>query len=80
MYKMNERNLVLWTVLRARLFFPCFGAAKETFSVPRKGHLLSYVGDVVGTGSSRKSATNSILWYMGRKLKGWPFSFSFFSF
>jgi len=26
---------------------------------------LAYVGDVVGTGSSRKSATNSILWYMG---------------
>jgi aconitate hydratase 2/2-methylisocitrate dehydratase len=30
-----------------------------------KGHPLTYVGDVVGTGSSRKSATNSVLWYMG---------------
>jgi len=30
-----------------------------------KGFPLVYVGDVVGTGSSRKSATNSILWYMG---------------
>jgi len=30
-----------------------------------KGHPLAYVGDVVGTGSSRKSATNSVLWYMG---------------
>ena len=30
-----------------------------------KGHQLVYVGDVVGTGSSRKSATNSVLWYMG---------------
>jgi len=29
------------------------------------GFPLAYVGDVVGTGSSRKSATNSILWYMG---------------
>ena len=29
------------------------------------GHQLVYVGDVVGTGSSRKSATNSVLWYMG---------------
>eukprot|EP00930_Biecheleria_cincta_P103341 TRINITY_DN952_c0_g1_i2.p1 TRINITY_DN952_c0_g1~~TRINITY_DN952_c0_g1_i2.p1 ORF type:complete len:937 (+),score=208.27 TRINITY_DN952_c0_g1_i2:81-2813(+) len=31
----------------------------------KKGFPLAYVGDVVGTGSSRKSATNSILWYMG---------------
>ena len=30
-----------------------------------KGYPLAYVGDVVGTGSSRKSATNSVLWYMG---------------
>ncbi|MBT5032538.1 MAG: bifunctional aconitate hydratase 2/2-methylisocitrate dehydratase [Proteobacteria bacterium] len=29
------------------------------------GHSIAYVGDVVGTGSSRKSATNSVLWYMG---------------
>ena len=31
----------------------------------KKGFLLVYVGDVVGTGSSRKSATSSIFWYMG---------------
>jgi aconitate hydratase 2/2-methylisocitrate dehydratase len=31
----------------------------------RKGHPLAYVGDVVGTGSSRKSAINSVLWHMG---------------
>jgi len=31
----------------------------------KKGHPLAYVGDVVGTGSSRKSAINSVLWYMG---------------
>ncbi|MEO8183707.1 MAG: bifunctional aconitate hydratase 2/2-methylisocitrate dehydratase [Deltaproteobacteria bacterium] len=31
----------------------------------QKGHPLAYVGDVVGTGSSRKSATNSVLWYIG---------------
>jgi aconitate hydratase 2/2-methylisocitrate dehydratase len=29
------------------------------------GNPLAYVGDVVGTGSSRKSATNSVLWHMG---------------
>ena len=31
----------------------------------KKGHPLAYVGDVVGTGSSRKSAINSVLWHMG---------------
>jgi len=31
----------------------------------KKGHPVAYVGDVVGTGSSRKSATNTVLWHMG---------------
>jgi aconitate hydratase 2/2-methylisocitrate dehydratase len=34
-------------------------------SPAEKGFPLAYVGDVVGTGSSRKSATNSVLWFMG---------------
>lgn len=34
-------------------------------ALKQKGHPLAYVGDVVGTGSSRKSATNSVLWHMG---------------
>ena len=33
-----------------------------------KGLPLAYVGDVVGTGSSRKSAINSVLWHMGRSI------------
>ena len=33
-----------------------------------KGHLVAYVGDVVGTGSSRKSATNSVLWFTGQDI------------
>ena len=33
-----------------------------------KGFPVAYVGDVVGTGSSRKSATNSVLWYMGNDI------------
>ncbi len=33
-----------------------------------KGHPLAYVGDVVGTGSSRKSAINSVLWHMGNDI------------
>jgi aconitate hydratase 2/2-methylisocitrate dehydratase len=34
----------------------------------RKGHLVAYVGDVVGTGSSRKSATNSVIWATGEDI------------
>lgn len=33
-----------------------------------KGNLVAYVGDVVGTGSSRKSATNSVLWFTGEDI------------
>ncbi len=41
------------------------GPIKLIASLKEKGHPLAYVGDVVGTGSSRKSATNSVLWHMG---------------
>lgn len=34
----------------------------------QKGHPIAYVGDVVGTGSSRKSAINSVLWHMGNDI------------
>ena len=34
----------------------------------QKGYPLAYVGDVVGTGSSRKSAINSVLWHMGNDI------------
>ncbi|WP_035054268.1 bifunctional aconitate hydratase 2/2-methylisocitrate dehydratase [Andreprevotia chitinilytica] len=34
----------------------------------KKGHAIAYVGDVVGTGSSRKSATNSVLWWTGEDI------------
>ena len=33
-----------------------------------RGNLVAYVGDVVGTGSSRKSATNSVLWFTGEDI------------
>jgi aconitate hydratase 2/2-methylisocitrate dehydratase len=36
------------------------------------GFTNSYVGDVVGTGSSRKSATNSIMWYFGEDIPNVP--------
>jgi aconitate hydratase 2/2-methylisocitrate dehydratase len=34
----------------------------------KQGHLVAYVGDVVGTGSSRKSATNSVIWATGQDI------------
>jgi aconitate hydratase 2/2-methylisocitrate dehydratase len=40
-------------------------ARAQIAELKKKGHPLAYVGDVVGTGSSRKSATNSVLWYIG---------------
>lgn len=48
-------------MLKARMDKPL-----ETIEeLKKKGNPLAYVGDVVGTGSSRKSATNSVLWHMG---------------
>jgi len=38
----------------------------------KKGHPIAYVGDVVGTGSSRKSAINSVLWHMGNEIPHVP--------
>ncbi|ELR66408.1 Aconitate hydratase 2 [Photobacterium marinum] len=44
------------------------GPVKQVEKLNEKGHPLVYVGDVVGTGSSRKSATNSVLWFMGEDI------------
>ncbi|MBS9404129.1 bifunctional aconitate hydratase 2/2-methylisocitrate dehydratase [Halomonas sp. TRM85114] len=41
------------------------GPLKQIEDVKAKGFPIAYVGDVVGTGSSRKSATNSVLWFFG---------------
>mmetsp|Transcript_6544 Transcript_6544/g.9703 ORF Transcript_6544/g.9703 Transcript_6544/m.9703 type:complete len:958 (+) Transcript_6544:118-2991(+) len=41
------------------------GPISQIAELQAKGYPLAYVGDVVGTGSSRKSATNSVLWFMG---------------
>ena len=44
------------------------GPIQNILSLKDKGHLVAYVGDVVGTGSSRKSATNSVLWWTGEDI------------
>ena len=44
------------------------GPITQIDKLKEKGHPLALVGDVVGTGSSRKSATNSVLWYTGQDI------------
>ncbi|MEY5050646.1 MAG: Aconitate hydratase [Pseudomonadota bacterium] len=44
------------------------GPIKQLAGLQAKGNLVAYVGDVVGTGSSRKSATNSVLWFTGEDI------------
>ncbi len=48
------------------------GCVKQIEELKSRGLPLAFVGDVVGTGSSRKSATNSVLWYIGDDIPGVP--------
>ncbi|MDH5717822.1 MAG: bifunctional aconitate hydratase 2/2-methylisocitrate dehydratase [Spirochaetia bacterium] len=45
---------------------------KTIADLKSKGNLIAYVGDVVGTGSSRKSGVNSVQWHMGEDIPGVP--------
>ncbi|MBD2068548.1 bifunctional aconitate hydratase 2/2-methylisocitrate dehydratase [Leptolyngbya sp. FACHB-671] len=44
------------------------GGLETLAELKQKGHPVAYVGDVVGTGSSRKSAINSVLWHIGQDI------------
>ncbi|MGA9382163.1 MAG: bifunctional aconitate hydratase 2/2-methylisocitrate dehydratase, partial [Phormidium sp.] len=44
------------------------GGLETIAQLKEKGHPVAYVGDVVGTGSSRKSAINSVLWHIGNDI------------
>ncbi len=44
------------------------GSLETIAELKQKGHPVAYVGDVVGTGSSRKSAINSVLWHIGNDI------------
>ncbi len=48
------------------------GPIKQLQTLMAKGNQVAYVGDVVGTGSSRKSATNSVLWFTGQDIPHIP--------
>ncbi|MBD3823073.1 MAG: bifunctional aconitate hydratase 2/2-methylisocitrate dehydratase [Epsilonproteobacteria bacterium] len=56
------------SMLRAKMENP-LETIKE---LKKKGHTVAYVGDVVGTGSSRKSGVNSVQWHMGEDIPGVP--------
>ncbi|MEA5620285.1 bifunctional aconitate hydratase 2/2-methylisocitrate dehydratase [Cronbergia sp. UHCC 0137] len=44
------------------------GSLETIAELKKKGHPVAYVGDVIGTGSSRKSAINSVLWHLGNDI------------
>ncbi|MDA0954423.1 MAG: aconitate hydratase B, partial [Proteobacteria bacterium] len=48
------------------------GPMQQIADIKSKGLPVAFVGDVVGTGSSRKSATNSVLWFFGDDIEGVP--------
>jgi len=48
------------------------GPMKQIEELLKQGVQVAFVGDVVGTGSSRKSATNSVLWFFGEDIPGVP--------
>lgn len=48
------------------------GPMSQIEEIKAKGHPVAFVGDVVGTGSSRKSGTNSVLWFFGDDMPGVP--------
>ena len=48
------------------------GPMQQVEDIKAKGLPVAFVGDVVGTGSSRKSATNSVLWFFGDDIAGVP--------
>ncbi|MDG2472025.1 MAG: bifunctional aconitate hydratase 2/2-methylisocitrate dehydratase [Pseudomonadales bacterium] len=48
------------------------GPMEQIKALQEKGLPIAFVGDVVGTGSSRKSGTNSVLWYFGDDMPGVP--------
>ncbi len=53
---------------KAMLGYRVEGALQTIESLKSKGHPIAFVGDVVGTGSSRKSAINSVLWHIGQDI------------
>ncbi len=59
----SRPDIPLHALAMGKTRFP--GGIQEIVKWREAGHQVAFVGDVVGTGSSRKSACNSVLWYIG---------------
>ncbi|RLB61759.1 MAG: aconitate hydratase B, partial [Deltaproteobacteria bacterium] len=59
----SRPDIPLHALAMGKTRFP--GGIEEIAKWRAEGHQVAFVGDVVGTGSSRKSACNSVLWYIG---------------
>ncbi len=63
-------DIPLHALAMGRTRFP--GGLKTIADLRARGARVAFVGDVVGTGSSRKSATNSVMWHIGEDIPGVP--------
>jgi aconitate hydratase 2/2-methylisocitrate dehydratase len=66
----SRPDIPLHALAMGKTRFP--GGIKEIDKWRQAGHQVAFVGDVVGTGSSRKSACNSVLWYIGDDIPAVP--------
>jgi len=66
----SRPDIPLHALAMGKSRFP--GGVKELTEWREQGYKIAFVGDVLGTGSSRKSACNSVLWYIGEDIPGIP--------
>ncbi len=66
----SRPDIPLHALAMGKTRFP--GGIQEIAKWREEGHQVAFVGDVVGTGSSRKSACNSVLWYIGEDIPAVP--------
>lgn len=66
----SRPDIPLHALAMGKTRFP--GGNEEIAKWRKEGHRVAFVGDVVGTGSSRKSACNSVLWHIGEDIPAVP--------
>jgi aconitate hydratase 2/2-methylisocitrate dehydratase len=66
----SRPDIPLHALAMGKTRFP--GGIEEIAKWREEGHKVAFVGDVVGTGSSRKSACNSVLWHIGEDINAVP--------
>ncbi len=66
----SRPDIPLHALVMGKTRFP--GGIETIARFRAEGHQVAFVGDVIGTGSSRKSACNSLLWHIGEDIPGVP--------